>query len=97
MQRKDGRAGSEAANGRSRRVRGRMGAGGPGAAGGVDARVRVVPASEGGAGELRGIAIADGGKGAGATERPPRIAAFIWAERDESQPTLPFGRWRAAS
>lgn len=46
--------------------------------------------------ELRGIVIADGGESA-APARRPRIAAFIWAEREEAQPTLPFGRWKAAS
>lgn len=48
-----------------------------------------------GAGEIRGIGIPGGSQGG--TAPRPRITAFIWAEREECRPTLPFGRWKAAS
>lgn len=47
--------------------------------------------------DVPGILIADGGVGHAAEARRPRISAFIWGEREEVAPTLPFGRWRKAS
>lgn len=53
------------------------------------------PAGEDGSEEVRGIGMSGGGNGGGAPR--PRIAAFIWAEREDTPPTLPFGRWKAAT
>ncbi len=40
------------------------------------------------------IAAADSATGAGRSSKEPRICAFIWGERTDRAPTLPFGRWR---
>lgn len=54
-----------------------------------------VQAPDHGPEELRGIGMSGGP--AGASDHRPRIAAFIWAEREDVPPTLPFGRWKKAS
>lgn len=44
-----------------------------------------------------GIVIQDGGRGLRALRTPPRVHAFVYGEKLPSGPTLPFGRWKAAS
>lgn len=44
-------------------------------------------------GEVPGIVIADGMRGAGVQ---PRISAFIWGGKVRPAPTLPYGRWKDA-
>jgi hypothetical protein len=48
-------------------------------------------------GDAPGIVIADGGVGSRMTRTHPRVRAFVYGERMPSNPTLPFGRWKAAS
>ncbi|TVP74908.1 MAG: hypothetical protein EA352_09490 [Gemmatimonadales bacterium] len=47
--------------------------------------------------DVPGIVIQDGGRGLRASMRPPRVHAFVYGEKMPSVPTLPFGRWKAAS
>ena len=53
------------------------------------------PAGEDGSEEVRGIGVFGATPGGSAPK--PRIAAFIWAEREDTPPTLPYGRWKVAS
>ncbi len=48
-------------------------------------------------GDVPGIVIADGGVGSRLSGQHPRVRAFVYGERMPSNPTLPFGRWKAAS
>lgn len=50
-----------------------------------------------GSADARGIVIADGGVGSRLTRQIPRVRAFIYGESVPATPTLPFGRWKAAS
>ena len=50
-----------------------------------------------GRGDAPGIVIADGGVGSRMTRIHPRVRAFVYGERMPANPTLPFGRWKAAS
>lgn len=44
-----------------------------------------------------GIVIKDGGVGEQTIRRGSRVRAFVYGEDVPGAPTLPFGRWRAAS
>jgi len=48
-------------------------------------------------GDAPGILIADGGVGSRMSGKNPRVRAFVYGERLPDIPTLPFGRWKAAS
>lgn len=48
-------------------------------------------------GNAPGIVIADGGVGSRLSEQHPRVWAFVYGEKIPANPTLPFGRWKAAS
>jgi hypothetical protein len=48
-------------------------------------------------GNVPGIVIADGGFGSARVQERPRLRAFIYGESLPAAPTLPFGRWKAAS
>ncbi|MEX2530444.1 MAG: hypothetical protein WD960_06685 [Gemmatimonadota bacterium] len=50
-----------------------------------------------GSADARGIVITDGGVGSRLTRQIPRVRAFIYGESVPTTPTLPFGRWKAAS
>ncbi len=44
-----------------------------------------------------GIVILDGGLGHRTVREGPRLRAFVYGEATPPSPTLPFGRWKAAS
>ncbi len=48
-------------------------------------------------GDVPGIVIADGGLGLRNAGLMPRVRAFVYGEQMPASPTLPFGRWKAAS
>lgn len=47
--------------------------------------------------DAAGIIILDGGEGIRVDREGPRIQPFLYGERVPPAPTLPFGRWKAAS
>jgi hypothetical protein len=44
-----------------------------------------------------GIVIKEGGSGERTLRRGSRVHAFVYGEEIPGTPTLPFGRWKAAS
>lgn len=52
---------------------------------------------ERGSADAPGIVIADGGVGSRLTRQLPRVRAFVYGDSVPASPTLPFGRWKAAS
>lgn len=47
--------------------------------------------------DVSGIVILDGGVGVRVDRAGPRIHPFVYGDRIPPVPTLPFGRWKAAS
>jgi hypothetical protein len=48
-------------------------------------------------GNVPGIVILDGGEGSRTDREGPKVRAFLYGEDMPVTPTLPFGRWKAAS